>query len=129
VGKLAKIWSGDPNVVSKAARACRRFLLIYVLKDSITSQFEGHGVHRMTPGDAWLQPKNLKHKVLDYSDDCEVLEIVMPLTGGAIFPGSRSIRRLPYTTRETKGGADEGDGVPRMGCPRRVVENVPPRDL
>jgi phage tail sheath gpL-like len=68
--------------------ACRRFSLIYVLKDSITSQFEGHGLHRMTAGDAWLQPKNINHKLLDYSHDCEVLEIVMPVTGGAIFPGS-----------------------------------------
>jgi mannose-6-phosphate isomerase-like protein (cupin superfamily) len=68
----------DPKVVSKLHRHASDFQLIYVLKGSITSQFEGHGVHTMTAGDAWLQPKNIKHKVLDYSDDCEVLEIVMP---------------------------------------------------
>jgi len=68
----------DPNVVSKLHKHAAEFQLIYVLKGSITSQFEGRGVHRMTAGDAWLQPKNIKHKVLDYSDDCEVLEIVMP---------------------------------------------------
>jgi quercetin dioxygenase-like cupin family protein len=68
----------DPKVVSKLHRHAADFQLIYVLKGSITSQFERHGVHRMTAGDAWLQPKNIKHKVLDYSDDCEVLEIVMP---------------------------------------------------
>jgi Cupin domain len=68
----------DPKVVSKLHRHAADFQLIYVLKGSITSQFEGHGVHTMTAGDAWLQPRNIKHKVLDYSDDCEVLEIVMP---------------------------------------------------
>jgi hypothetical protein len=32
----------------------------------------------MRPGSAWLQPPKIKHKVLDYSDDCEVLEIILP---------------------------------------------------
>ena len=68
----------NPDVVSKLHTHAADFQMIYVLKGSMTSQFEGHGVHTMTAGDAWLQPKNIKHKVLDYSDDCEVLEIVMP---------------------------------------------------
>ena len=68
----------DPKVVSKLHRHAADFQLIYVLKGSISSEFEGHGVHTMTEGDAWLQPKNIKHKVLEYSHDCEVLEIVMP---------------------------------------------------
>jgi mannose-6-phosphate isomerase-like protein (cupin superfamily) len=68
----------DPKLVSKLHTHAADFQMIYVLKGSITSQFEGHGAHTMTAGDAWLQPKNIKHKVLDYSDDCEVLEIVMP---------------------------------------------------
>jgi hypothetical protein len=68
----------DPKEVSKLHRHAADFQLIYVLKGSISAQFEGHGVHTMIAGDAWLQPKNIKHKVLDYSDDCEVLEIVMP---------------------------------------------------
>jgi Cupin domain len=68
----------DPKLVSKLHRHAADFQLIYVLKGSISSQFEGHGVHTMTAGGAWLQPKNIKHKVLHYSDDCEVLEIVMP---------------------------------------------------
>jgi Cupin domain len=68
----------DPKLVSKLHRHGADFQLIYVLKGSISSQFEGHGVHTMTAGDAWLQPRNIKHKVLHYSDDCEVLEIVLP---------------------------------------------------
>ena len=27
---------------------------------------------------SWLQPLNIKHTVLGYSDDCELLEIIMP---------------------------------------------------
>ena len=54
------------------------FQMIYVLKGSMTTEFDGHGVHTMKAGDSWLQPPSIKHKVLNYSDDCEVLEIVMP---------------------------------------------------
>lgn len=68
----------DPKVVSKEHTHAAEFQMIYVLKGSMTSQFEGQGVHTMKAGDSWLQPKNIKHKVLDYSPDCEVLEIVMP---------------------------------------------------
>jgi quercetin dioxygenase-like cupin family protein len=68
----------DPKVVSKEHLHEAEFQMIYVLKGSMTSSFEGQGVHTMKAGDAWLQPHGIKHKVLDYSDDCEVLEIVMP---------------------------------------------------
>ena len=68
----------DPKVVSKEHTHDAAFQMIYVLKGSITSAFEGQGTHTMKAGDAWLQPRNIKHKVLDYSLDCELLEIVMP---------------------------------------------------
>jgi mannose-6-phosphate isomerase-like protein (cupin superfamily) len=68
----------DPKVVSKLHTHEADFQMNYVLKGSITSEFEGHGTHTMKAGDAWLQPWGIKHKVLDYSDDCEVLEVVMP---------------------------------------------------
>ena len=55
-----------------------QFQMVYVLKGWIKTQFEGQGAHTMKAGSAWLQPPNIKHKVLDYSDDCEVLEIVLP---------------------------------------------------
>ncbi len=54
------------------------FQMVYVLKGWIKTELEGQGVHVMRPGSAWLQPPRIKHKVLDYSDDCEVLEIVLP---------------------------------------------------
>ena len=68
----------DPKVVSKMHLHKAQVQMIYVLKGSMTPEFDGHGVHTMKAGDSWLQPPSIKHKVLNYSDDCEVLEIVMP---------------------------------------------------
>jgi len=52
--------------------------LIYVLKGWIKNEFEGHGVQMMSAGSCWLQPPGIKHTVLDYSADCEMLEIIVP---------------------------------------------------
>jgi uncharacterized RmlC-like cupin family protein len=52
--------------------------LIYVLKGWMKNEFEGHGEQLMEAGSCWLQPPKIKHTVLDYSDDCEVLEIIVP---------------------------------------------------
>ena len=68
----------DPKVVSKKHTHECEFQMIYVLKGTIKTEIEGHGVHTMNAGDSWLQPQSIVHKVLDYSDGCEVLEIVLP---------------------------------------------------
>ena len=52
--------------------------LIYVLKGWVKNEFDGHGEQLMREGTCWLQPPNIKHTVLDYSDDCELLEIIVP---------------------------------------------------
>ena len=52
--------------------------LIYVLKGWMKNEFEGHGEQLMEAGSFWLQPPKIKHTVLDYSDGCEVLEIIVP---------------------------------------------------
>lgn len=52
--------------------------MIYVLKGWMKNEFEGHGEQLMQQGSCWLQPPGIKHTVLDYSDDCEVLEIIIP---------------------------------------------------
>jgi hypothetical protein len=52
--------------------------LVYVLKGWMRNEFEGEGEQLMKEGSCWIQPAKIKHTVLDYSDDCEVLEIVMP---------------------------------------------------
>jgi mannose-6-phosphate isomerase-like protein (cupin superfamily) len=54
------------------------FQMIYVLKGWIKSEFEGEGAHTFYAGSCWIQPPRIKHTVLGYSDDCEVLEIVLP---------------------------------------------------
>ena len=68
----------DPKVVSKDHLHEADFQMIYVLKGTITTEIKGQGVHTMHAGDCWLQPRSAVHKVLDYSEGCEVLEIVMP---------------------------------------------------
>jgi uncharacterized RmlC-like cupin family protein len=52
--------------------------LIYVLQGWIKNEFDGHGVQMMSTGSCWLQPSGIRHTVLDYSADCEVLEIIVP---------------------------------------------------
>ena len=54
------------------------FQMVYVLKGWFKSEFEGEGVHTFYAGSAWIQPPGIKHTVLGYSDDCELLEIVLP---------------------------------------------------
>jgi quercetin dioxygenase-like cupin family protein len=54
------------------------FQMIYVLKGWLQSEFEGQGVHTFHAGSCWIQPPRIKHTVLGYSDDCELLEIVLP---------------------------------------------------
>jgi hypothetical protein len=67
-----------PEEVSKLHTHDVEFQMIYVLKGWIKSEFEGEGAHVMKAGSCWLQPPRIKHKVLDYSDDCEVLEVILP---------------------------------------------------
>ena len=52
--------------------------MIYVLKGWYKTEFEGEGTHTFHAGACWLQPPRIKHSVLGYSDDCELLEIVLP---------------------------------------------------
>ncbi|MFZ0346862.1 MAG: cupin domain-containing protein [Pseudolabrys sp.] len=54
------------------------FQMVYVLKGWFSSEFEGQGVHTFHAGSCWIQPPKIKHIVRGYSDDCELLEIVLP---------------------------------------------------
>jgi mannose-6-phosphate isomerase-like protein (cupin superfamily) len=67
----------DPAVVSKRHYHDVDFQMIYVLKGWIKGEYDGE-VATMREGSCWLQPPKIKHTVLDYSDDCEVLEIILP---------------------------------------------------
>jgi uncharacterized cupin superfamily protein len=68
----------DPKVVSKRHYHDVDLQMIYVLKGWIKGEYDGEVV-TMHEGAAWLQPPRIKHTVLDYSDDCELLlEIITP---------------------------------------------------
>jgi quercetin dioxygenase-like cupin family protein len=54
------------------------FQMVYVLKGWFRSEFEGQGAHTFHAGSCWIQPPKIRHTVLGYSDDCELLEIVLP---------------------------------------------------
>ena len=54
------------------------FQMVYVLKGWFRSEFEGQGAHTFHAGSCWIQPPKIKHTVVGYSDDCELLEIVLP---------------------------------------------------
>jgi quercetin dioxygenase-like cupin family protein len=54
------------------------FQMVYVLKGWFSSEFEGHGVQTFRAGSCWIQPPKIKHTVRGYSDDCELLEIILP---------------------------------------------------
>lgn len=66
-----------PEEVSKLHFHDVDFQMVYVLKGWIKTSFEGQGAITMKAGSCWLQPSRIPHEVLDYSDDCEVLEIAM----------------------------------------------------
>ena len=68
----------DPKEVSKRHYHDVDLQMVYVLRGWIKSEFEGEGEITMREGSCWLQPPRIKHSVLDYSDDCEVLEIILP---------------------------------------------------
>lgn len=55
-----------------------QFQMVYCLKGWFQTEFEGVGVRRLEAGSCWLQPPGIRHTVLGWSDDCELLEIVLP---------------------------------------------------
>jgi len=54
------------------------FQMVYVLKGNSRVWFEGHGEVTFEPGDCWIQPPGIRHNVMYYSDDYELLEITLP---------------------------------------------------
>lgn len=54
------------------------FQMVYVLKGWVKTYMEGQGETLMKQGSAWTQPPKIRHMVLDYSDDVELLEVILP---------------------------------------------------
>jgi hypothetical protein len=68
----------DPAEVSKLHFHDVDFQMVYVLKGWVKTYMEGQGETLMKEGSAWTQPPRLKHLIMDYSDDVELLEVILP---------------------------------------------------
>jgi hypothetical protein len=68
----------NPAEVSKLHFHDVEFQMVYVLKGWVKTYMEGQGETLMQQGSAWTQPPRIKHLIMDYSDDVELLEIILP---------------------------------------------------
>ncbi|MFZ0236401.1 MAG: cupin domain-containing protein [Xanthobacteraceae bacterium] len=68
----------DPAEVSKRHFHDVEFQMVYVLKGWVKTYMEGQGETLMNEGSAWTQPPRIKHLIMDYSDDVELLEVILP---------------------------------------------------
>ena len=68
----------NPAEVSKLHFHDVEFQMVYVLKGWIKTYLEGQGETLMKEGSAWTQPPRIRHMILDYSDDVELLEVILP---------------------------------------------------
>jgi mannose-6-phosphate isomerase-like protein (cupin superfamily) len=68
----------NPAEVSKLHYHDVEFQMVYVLKGWVKTYMEGQGETMMRQGTAWTQPPKVKHLIMDYSDDVELLEVILP---------------------------------------------------
>jgi hypothetical protein len=68
----------DPDVVSKLHFHDVDFQMVYVLKGWVKTYMEGVGETTFSEGSSWTQPPRIKHLIMDYSDDVELLEVILP---------------------------------------------------
>jgi mannose-6-phosphate isomerase-like protein (cupin superfamily) len=68
----------NPAEVSKLHFHDVEFQMVYVLKGWVKTYIEGHGETLMKQGSSWTQPPRIKHLIMDYSDDVELLEVILP---------------------------------------------------
>ena len=68
----------NPEEVSKLHYHDVEFQMVYVLKGWVKTYMEGEGETVMKEGGCWTQPPKIRHMILDYSDDVELLEIILP---------------------------------------------------
>ena len=68
----------NPAEVSKLHFHDVEFQMVYVLKGWVKTYLEAQGETLMKAGSAWTQPPRIKHLILDYSDDVELLEVILP---------------------------------------------------
>ena len=68
----------DPAEVSKLHYHDVEFQMVYVLKGWVKTYMEGEGETLLKEGGCWTQPPRIRHMILDYSDDVELLEVILP---------------------------------------------------
>ena len=68
----------NPAEVSKLHFHDVEFQMVYVLKGWVKTYMEGQGETLMKEGSCWTQPPKIRHLIMDYSDNCELLEIILP---------------------------------------------------
>jgi mannose-6-phosphate isomerase-like protein (cupin superfamily) len=68
----------NPDEVSKLHFHDVDFQMVYVLKGWVKTYMEGQGETLMKQGSSWTQPPRIKHLIMDYSDDVELLEVILP---------------------------------------------------
>ena len=68
----------NPEEVSKLHYHDVEFQMVYVLKGWVKTYMEGVGETMMQQGSSWTQPPRIRHMILDYSDDVELLEVILP---------------------------------------------------
>ena len=78
----------NPAEVSKLHYHDVEFQMVYVLKGWVKTYMEGQGETMMKAGSAWTQPPRIRHLIMDYSDDVELLEVILPAEFKTVELGS-----------------------------------------
>src|SRR5438045_4703422 len=68
----------NPAEVSKLHFHDVDFQMVYVLKGWVKTYMEGEGETLLQEGSAWTQPPRVKHLIMEYSDDVELIEVILP---------------------------------------------------
>ena len=68
----------DPQEVSKLHYHDVEFQMVYVLKGWVKTYMDGVGETTYQQNACWTQPPKIKHLIMDYSDDVELLEVILP---------------------------------------------------
>src|ERR1700761_1833916 len=68
----------NPDEVSKLHYHDVEFQMVYVLKGWVKTYMDGVGETTFQVGSAWTQPPKIRHLIMDYSDDVELLEVILP---------------------------------------------------
>jgi hypothetical protein len=68
----------NPEEVSKLHFHDVDFQMVYVLKGWVKTYMEGVGETLYQQNSSWTQPPRIRHMILDYSDDVELLEVILP---------------------------------------------------